>query len=197
MAAPSRKSKKKLYTYADYLKIDDDRRYEIIDGELYDMGPAPGTPHQSVLVELITLFHTWFKERTCKVFAAPFDVRLNRKSKNNEDIIHVVQPDILIVCDPEKLDEHGCLGAPDLIVEILSPSSASRDHIKKRHLYEENGVREYWLVDPTNRIITVYSLGKNGKFTASQVYDAEAEITSTAFPEMKISFKKVFPPLNL
>ncbi|MEW6712745.1 MAG: Uma2 family endonuclease [Candidatus Riflebacteria bacterium] len=197
MVAPSRRKPKKVFTYADYLKIDDDKRYEIIDGELYDMGPAPGFTHQEISMILSHRFVNFFEDRPCKVLAAPFDVRLNRKSKNNDDIIQVVQPDILIVCDPEKLDEHGCIGAPDLIVEILSPSSASRDHIKKRRLYEENGVREYWLVDPTNRIITVYSLGKNGKFTASQVYDAEAEITSTAFPEMKIDFKKVFPPLIL
>ncbi len=196
MAAPTRKAKKKVYTYADYLKIDDDKRYEIIDGELYDMGPAPGLTHATAEMILLHEFLNFFAEKPCRVFAAPFDVRLNRKSKNDKDIIQVVQPDILIVCNPEKLDERGCLGAPDLVVEIISPSSASHDHIKKRRLYEENGVREYWLVDPTNRIITVYSLSKNGKFAASQVYDAEASITSTAFPEMKIDFKKVFPPLK-
>ncbi len=196
MAAPTRKSKKKVYTYADYLKIDDGKRYEIIDGELYDMGPAPGFTHQDISGQLFFKIFSFFEGKPCKVLAAPFDVRLYRKSKKDNDITRVVQPDISIICDLNKLDERGCLGAPDFVVEIISPSSASHDHILKRKYYEENGVREYWLVDPTNRIITVYSLGKNGKFAASQVYDAETEIASTAFPEMKIDFKKVFPPLK-
>jgi Uma2 family endonuclease len=196
MAAPPRKPKKKVYTYADYLKIDDGKRYEIIDGELYDMGPAPGFTHQDISGQLFYQMFSFFEDKPCKVIAAPFDVRLYRKSKKDSDITRVVQPDISVICDLDKLDERGCLGAPDLVVEIISPSSASHDHILKRKYYEENDVREYWLVDPTHRIITVYSLSKNGKFAASQVYDAEAEITSTAFPEMEIDFKKVFPPLN-
>jgi Uma2 family endonuclease len=157
MAAPPRKPKKKVYTYADYLKIDDGKRYEIIDGELYDMGPAPGFTHQDISGQLFYQMFSFFEDKPCKVIAAPFDVRLYRKSKKDSDITRVVQPDISVICD---------------------------------------GVREYWLVDPTNRIITVYSLSKNGKFAASQVYDAEASITATAFPEMKIDFKKVFPPLK-
>ena len=196
MAAPTRKAKKKVYTYADYLKIDDGKRYEIIDGELYDMGPAPAPTHQEISGALFFQIFNFFQDKPCRVYPAPFDVRLHRKSKKDSDITRVVQPDISVVCDKDKIDERGCLGAPDLVVEIISPSTASHDHILKRKYYEENGVREYWLVDPTNRIITVYSLGKNGKYAVSQVYDAEAEIVSTAFPEMKIDFKKVFPPLQ-
>ncbi len=194
MAAPTRKAKKKVYTYADYLKIDDGKRYEIIDGELYDMGPAPTPIHQEISGALSFQLFDFFQDKPCKVIAAPFDVRLYRKSKKDSNITRVVQPDISVICDLDKIDERGCLGAPDFVVEIISPSTASHDHILKRKYYEENGVREYWLVDPTNRIITVYSLGKNGKYAAPEVYDAGSEIVSTAFPEMKTKCKKVFPP---
>jgi Uma2 family endonuclease len=194
-ATQKNKSKKEKYSYADYLKFSDEKRYEIIDGELYDMGPAPGTTHQSISIELTTILHTFFKDKQCKVFAAPFDVRLSRKSKKDKDITKVVQPDISVICDSKKIDDRGCLGAPDLIIEIISPSSASHDHILKRRLYEENGVREYWLVDPTNRIITVYSHNKSNKFQEYEIYASDDNLTSAIFPDLTIDFKKVFPPL--
>jgi Uma2 family endonuclease len=192
-ATQKKNYKKEKLSYADYLQLTDDKRYELIDGELYDMGPAPGTTHQTLFGELFVLLHTFFKDKPCKVFAAPFDVRLYRKSKKDKDITRVVQPDISVICDSKKIDERGCLGAPDLIVEIISPASASHDHIVKRKLYEENGVREYWLVDPTNRIITVYSQIKPGKFAESEIYASDAQLTSTAFSNLTIDFTKVFP----
>jgi Uma2 family endonuclease len=192
-ATQKKKNNKNNYSYADYLKFNDDKRYEIIDGELYDMGPAPGTTHQSISIELATILHTFFKDKPCQVFAAPFDVRLYRKSKKDKDITRVVQPDISVICDEKKIDDRGCLGAPDFIIEIISPTSASHDHILKRRLYEGNGVREYWLVDPTNRIITVYSQNKTNKFKESEVYASDAKLKSSAFPDLTIDFTKVFP----
>jgi Uma2 family endonuclease len=119
-------------------------------------------------------------------------VRLYRKSKKDKDITRVVQPDISVICDSKKIDDRGCLGAPDFIIEIISPSSASHDHILKRRLYEENGVREYWLVDPTNRIINVYSHNKSYKFKEYEVYASDAQLSSAVFPDLTIDFKKVF-----
>jgi Uma2 family endonuclease len=193
-ATQKNKSKKEKYSYADYLKFSDEKRYEIIDGELYDMGPAPTPFHQEISGCLHFYLFEYFQDKPCKVFAAPFDVRLNRKSKKDKDITRVVQPDISVICDSKKIDERGCLGAPDFIIEIISPSSASHDHILKRKLYEENKVREYWLVDPTNRIITVYNQIKPGKFGESEVYASDAQLTSAVFPDLTIDFKKVFPP---
>jgi Uma2 family endonuclease len=187
--------KKEKYSYADYLKFGDERRYEIIDGVLYDMGPAPTPTHQEIFGALFYKIFDFFQEKPCKVYAAPFDVRLYRKSKKDRDITRVVQPDISVICDETKIDERGCLGAPDFIIEIISPSSASRDHILKRRLYEENGVREYWLVDPINRITTVYCLGKKTSYGAAEIYDDKAKVAVSLFKDLIIDFSTVFPPL--
>jgi len=140
------------YTYADYLSWDEGR-WELIDGQVWDMTPAPSRMHQEVSINLSSLLHEFFKERDCSVYAAPFDVRLSDDDDAEDYIITtVVQPDISVICDQTKLDDQGCVGTPDVVVEILSPATATKDLKVKRAWYEKYGVKEYWLVHPTDKI---------------------------------------------
>ena len=193
MTNSTKKNIKRKYSYADYIQWDNDKRYEIIEGVVYDMN-APLRFHQEILVELSRQFANYLKNHSCKIYVAPFDVRLPKRSRKNDKIHTVIQPDISIVCDKNKLDKHGCVGAPDLIVEILSPSTASKDHIKKRRLYEQHKVNEYWLVDPSNRIVTIYNL-ENKSYGKPQVFNASAKIIPALFPELEIDMSEVFPKL--
>jgi Uma2 family endonuclease len=140
------------YTYADYCTWDDGERWELIEGVPYAMSPAPLRKHQRISVELLGQLHTFLKGKPCQVFHAPFDVRLNA----NEEDDTVVQPDIVVVCDASKLDERGCKGTPDLVIEILSPSTARIDKLLKFNVYERAGVREYWMVDPETETVQVF-----------------------------------------
>ena len=192
VGAPKRKAEKK-YSYADYLSWDDENRYEIIDGEVFDMN-APMRMHQKYVVEILIQAGNFFHNKTCEVYVAPFDVRLPKKSKKNEDIFDVVQPDISVICDPKKLDDKGCVGAPDLVVEVISPSTAGKDQIKKRALYEKNGVREFWLLHPDDKLVFVYVLGKDG-YGKPEVFDVSTSpVTSFIFKEMIIDLRHLFPP---
>ena len=157
MADPSKKRDGK-YTYGDYLKWSDDERWELIDGVPYSMSPAPSRHHQEICMELSRQFANYLLHKSCRVYPAPFEVRFPSSVVNDEDIQTVVQPDIAIVCDQNKLDDRGCKGAPDLIVEILSPSTTRKDLYEKYNLYERNGVREYWVVFPPEQVIDVYQL---------------------------------------
>lgn len=131
----------KYYSFADYLTWNDDERREIIEGKIFDMSPAPDRHHQAISMKLSVVFGTYLKNRKCRVFAAPFDVRLyNKPVKNDKDIDTVVQPDIVIVCDEKKLDNRGCIGSPDMVIEILSPSSSGKDIFEKLPLYEKYGI---------------------------------------------------------
>jgi Uma2 family endonuclease len=140
------------YTYADFLEWDEDFRAEIIDGEIVMMSP-PFRLHQGVSGNLFLKLRNFLEGKPCKVYAAPFGVRLFPKTDNSDDT--VVEPDIVVICDPKKLDERGCNGAPDLVVEILSPSTARYDRIVKFRKYQKAGVREYWIVDPDEKTLQV------------------------------------------
>ena len=155
------------FTYTDYVGWDDSVRYELIEGIPYMM-TAPTWIHQSVSASLITQIHSFLYGKPCKVFAAPFDVRLN--AAENDDT--VVQPDLVVVCDRSKLSGSGCLGAPDMVVEILSPSNARYDIFVKFQQYQKAGVKEYWIVDPERRIVTVFVL-ENGKYVADTYGDTD------------------------
>ena len=146
--------KGKHYTYRDYLTWPDDIRCELIDGEVYMMTPAPLLAHQDVVGEIFRQAANALLGKPCRAMIAPLDVRLPRRNEADEDTDVVVQPDVLVVCDSNKLDRRGVRGAPDWVVEVLSPLSASRDQIEKRRIYERHGVLEYWLVHPTDRILT-------------------------------------------
>ncbi|MGM9511938.1 Uma2 family endonuclease [Larkinella sp. GY13] len=149
----------KKYTYADYLTWQLDEWVELIKGKVARMSPAPKRIHQAISFNLSRILGQRLKGNTCRAYAAPFDVRLTTMDVvTNEAIETVVQPDISVICDPAKLDEQGCIGAPDWIIEILSPGSMARDTKEKFDLYEENGVKEYWIVAPGEKNISVFVL---------------------------------------
>jgi Uma2 family endonuclease len=187
-------SRSKRYTYADYLTWIDDKRRELINGAVYLMS-APTRFHASVSAVLQSIFYLFIKKRKaeCKVYHAPFDVRLpkNGKTADNE-ILTVVQPDICIVCDCKKLDERGCIGAPDLIVEVQSPSTAKKDLNEKFFLYEEAGVKEYWVVYPKEKALTVFLLQENGKYNDGTTYEYERKVPVSIFKGLEIDLKELF-----
>lgn len=180
-------------TYADYCGWRDDQRREIIDGVPYNM-TGPSRQHAEISRELGFQFVSFFRGRPCQVYSAPFDVRLPRGNEADDEIATVIQPDLLVVCDEKKLDDRGCRGAPDLIIEILSPSTAARDCIQKRALYERHGVREFWTVDPANRIVTVYLLGAGKAFGKPEVYSDTDKINVSIVAGLEIKLDEVFPP---
>jgi Uma2 family endonuclease len=194
MAGRTQRQSKEKLSYADYLKWPQDERFEIIDGASYAMN-APLRIHQELLVEFTRQCANHFKNKPCKVYVAPFDVRFASRSKNDDEIFNVVQPDLSIICDQSKLDEKGCLGAPDMIIEILSPATMSYDNIKKRALYEKMGVREFWLVHPSDCLVMAYGLQKTGLYGKPEVFDRESGAQSAIFPDLKIDLSEVFAPL--
>ncbi len=148
---------KARYTYADYLTWPDTPRYELIDGKAYAMAAAPSVRHQDIAGRLYAQILSKLYGTPCRPFVAPLDVRLPKHPNDRDyDTDRVVQPDILVVCDPNKIDERGVVGAPDWIIEILSPGSASYDQITKRALYERVGVREYWVIHPIDGMVFIY-----------------------------------------
>jgi Uma2 family endonuclease len=187
------------FTYADYLTWPEGERWELIEGQAYAMSPAPSNLHQLIVGELFSAIHGYFRGKPCRPFVAPFDVRLPGKGTADHDIDTVVQPDISLVCDPDKLkDNHGCLGAPDWVIEVLSPSTAVHDQRTKRALFERHGVAEYWLVHPGDRSVTIYRL-ENNAYGKPLVYGVEDECSPLAFPELIIAVADIFcdlPPLD-
>jgi Uma2 family endonuclease len=152
------------FTYKEYCSWPDDERWELIDGLAYDMSPAPSSRHQKISFKLSTQIGVFLQNISCDAFSAPFDVMLPMfPIKSEDEIDTVVQPDTSVICDPSKIIEKGCLGAPDLIVEILSPSTSKKDLNEKFQLYEKHGVKEYWVVDPGNKYISVFHLLTEGK----------------------------------
>ncbi|ENO89398.1 Uma2 family endonuclease [Thauera linaloolentis] len=179
----------RTYTYADYLDWPDDARYELIDGVAYAMAPAPLRVHQEILLEVARQTSNALDGKPCRPFIAPFDVRLPRGNEVDADIDTVVQPDLVVVCDRAKLDERGCRGVPDWVVEVLSPSTAGHDLIIKRRLYERAGVREYWLVHPVDRVVTVYRL-QDGAFGAPDIYELKDTLAVGILPEVVIDWER-------
>jgi Uma2 family endonuclease len=179
------------YTYADYLLWRFQERVELIRGRLCRMSPAPGLRHQQISLELSRQLANHFLHQSCQVFAAPFDVRLPVGRKKGQETT-VVQPDLCVVCDPAKLDEQGCAGAPDLVVEILSPGNSAREMKDKYEVYEESGVREYWIVNPNEREVPVYILQESGRFIVLDPVRAEDALQSHIFPGLKVEVGMVF-----
>jgi Uma2 family endonuclease len=182
----------KFYTYADYCKIDDDKRYEIINGVIYLM-TAPNRVHQKISVNLVRKIGNYLEGKPCEVYNAPFDVILPKKGESNENSSTTVQPDILVVCDKNKLNRRGCSGAPDFIIEILSPSTGARDMKEKFNLYQENGVREYWIVDPVHQIIDRFHYDETLKeYKKPEYFSREDTISPIIFPELQIKLDEIF-----
>ena len=179
--------KEKHYTYADYLQWPDDTRYELIDGEAFLMSPAPLVEHQEVAGELFRQLANQLDGQPCRPYIAPVDVRLPRKDEADAAIDTVVQPDVLVVCDPHKIDRRGVRGAPDWVLEVLSPSTAAHDQIAKRRTYERAGVREYWLVHPGDRTLTVYVLD-NGQYGRPEIYELKDATPIGVLPGVSIAW---------
>jgi Uma2 family endonuclease len=182
MALPIYKNKK--VTYADYLTWPDGERWEIIDGLPYNMSPAPSRRHQDLI--------SFFKGKTCKVYLAPFDVRLSEDYSQEELIENVVQPDLSVFCDKNKLDEKGAVGAPDLVVEILSPSTSKKDMSEKMLLYQKFEVKEYWVVDPEGVDVRVFVLDKNGRFHLLSILKNDETLKSKLFSGLTIPLEELF-----
>ncbi|MHB8767226.1 MAG: Uma2 family endonuclease [Deferrisomatales bacterium] len=135
---------------------------------------------------------SYLADKPCRLYVAPFDVRLPRGSEPDDEVDTVVQPDLVVVCDRAKLDDRGCRGAPDLVIEILSPSTAARDHIDKLALYEKHGVREYWLVHPTDRLVMIYRRGEDGPYGVPAVHSAEHRVAVGIFEDLTLDLTLVF-----
>lgn len=178
-----------VYTYADYLLWKLEERVELFKGKIFKMSPAPNVKHQKISRNLTIEIGSLFKHKTCQLFSAPFDVRLSQ-NKGDEQIFTVVQPDLCIICDTEKLDERGCVGAPDLVIEILSPGNSKKEMKNKFELYEEAGVREYWVVHPTEENVLVYVL-ENGEFKGTKPV-VDDYIISYIFPDLRVHTNDVF-----
>ncbi|GAB7389226.1 Uma2 family endonuclease [Bacillaceae bacterium] len=179
------------YSYADYRQWPDDERWELIDGVPYAMTPTPSRQHQRILLEIARQISNHLLDKACEVYPAPFDVRLFAEDRKDEDVENVVQPDITVVCDPTKLDDQGCAGAPDLIVEILSPGTGKHDRWRKYKLYERAGVGEYWIVDPVMKTVEVFLL-ENGKYALRGVYGNEDMVKVSFLPDLAIDLRLVF-----
>ena len=191
MGLPAKKQREK-FTYVDYLSWNDRESWEIINGDAYDMSPAPPTIHQLISGELFLQIGNQLKGKPCRVIPAPFDVRLPKGNERREDIENIVQPDISVVCDINKLDNKGCLGAPDLIIEIISPSSSRKDRMEKFFLYERMGVKEYWLVSPEDKIVEVFILGPDGKYGRPEIYSESDTVLLNILNDIKVDLSPVF-----
>ena len=177
----------KTYTYTDYVSWKFTNYVELLKGKISQMA-APSRKHQLISRQLFTPISQYLWKSTCEVYHAPFDVRLTRA----DGTVSVVQPDICVICDPSKLDDAGCNGAPDLIIEILSPGNTKKEMKIKYAIYEEAAVKEYWLVNLMDKNILQYVLGENGKYTASQPLTDEDIITTAILPDLEINLEDVF-----
>jgi Uma2 family endonuclease len=183
----------KKYTYADYVTWQFKERVELFKGWVMKMAPAPSEIHQRSSFYLEQKIYNYFNKKPCKVYHAPFDVRLldNKKSTADKNIYTVVQPDILVVCDITKLDARGIIGAPDLVVEILSPGNSKKEMVNKFQLYETNGVLEYWIADPIYKTIQLFYLVEK-KYQLIKCFYEDEKMESKLFKGLKVKVGEVF-----
>lgn len=179
------------YTYADLLKWDGDTRYELYNGQPVALA-SPSDIHQEISGEIHLQLGNYLKGKKCRVYYAPFDVRLfERRGDRPENVNTVVQPDLMVVCDPDKIDRHGVHGAPDMVIEILSDSTRRTDRLLKFNLYRDAGVREYWIIDPVERLVSVHILEDRQYYTT--VYGPDASVPVGVLEECTIDLSTVFP----
>jgi len=181
----------RLFTYAEYKdwELKEGERFELIYGEAFAMAGA-NERHQAILGELFSQLHVFLRGKPCKVYPAPFDVRLFYKEDESDDT--VVQPDILVICDEKKRGQEGCRGAPDLVVEILSPSNTAIEMERKLKLYQKAGVKEYWVVDPENQGLTAFQFQK--KVISMKTYGSADSVPVAVLPGLIISLEQAFAP---
>ncbi len=189
---PLAKKLNRPFTYADYLTWTENERWEIIEGVVYDISPAPSTEHQRVSFRLSGILYAFLKDKRCQAFAAPFDVRIAAdKDKANEEIETVVQPDLTVICDQSRLDKRGCLGVPDITVEILSPTTSYKDQTEKLLLYEKYGVKEYWIFNPDAKYVLLYRL-KGSEYGKPEYLIENDILESNALEGLKIDLSEVW-----
>jgi Uma2 family endonuclease len=179
------------YTYADYMRWYFSERVELIRGKIRKMSPAPNVRHQSISRNLSGELFLLLKNQPCKFFAAPFDVRLPINNPKNGKASTIVQPDICVICNEGLLDEQGCNGAPDIVIEILSPGNGKYEMDTKFDLYQESGVKEYWIVETDTRAVLVYTL-KEGLYIGLRPFTEGTIIESQLFPDLKIAVSDIF-----
>jgi Uma2 family endonuclease len=186
------------FTYADYLTWNYKERIELIRGKIFRMCPAPTVNHQKIQGNIFGEIYNFLKKKPCEVFVAPIDVRLKgkpfrKKKRRDDEITTVVQPDIIVVCDAEKLkDNRSVDGAPELVVEILSPGNTKTESKYKLDLYEENGVLEYWVVYPEYQQIYVYLLNEKDEYGKPVIYEANEAISSVVLEGFSIPMDEIF-----
>lgn len=180
----------KIYTYEDYLKFHQDEIVEIIDGRISAMSPAPSRIHQEIIMEISAEIRNYIKSNSgqCKVYPAPFDVVLVDENQDPKESKNIVQPDISVICDKNKLTEKGCTGSPDMIVEVISQHNPRNDYVKKLSLYEQFRVKEYWIVNPMKKNILVYILTENG-YGMPDMYTFNDIVKVNIYDNLEINFK--------
>lgn len=186
----------KKYTYTDYLTWTDNNRWEIIDGVPY-MQAAPSWQHQAISRELVLQFGEYLKNKSCQVFASPFDLRLAESNERDEDAMQVYQPDILVICDKKGLKGTGYYGSPDLIIEVTSPSTGKIDKLLKFNKYEKAGVKEYWIVEPDTKLVSVFILQDNSRYGRPEIYSETDTIKVSIFDDLKVDLVPVFTSIEI
>lgn len=184
---------KRMYTYADYLAWSEEERIEIINGTPM-LQASPSRVHQEILSELHRQIANYLVDKEYKVYPAPFHVVLEpgESTQDQGNKVDVVEPDLTIICDLSKLDDRGCQGNPDMVIEITSPSTARRDKVEKFNKYEQAGIKEYWIVEPTEKIVSVYTLQDNDRFGRPDLYTEEDQVKVTLFEDLVIELRMVF-----
>lgn len=187
-------TKQEKYSYQDYKEWPADKRWELIGGVPYAMTPAPSTEHQLISGNLFFTIKSYLmsSKKDCMVFYSPYDVLLPEEGESEENCSTVIQPDLLVVCDRTKIKEKYCLGAPDWIIEISSPSSPSMDYVKKLHLYEKHGVREYWIINPQKKQVMIFRLKDNGEYDMPEIYMESGIAGVGIFEGFEIKIEGVF-----
>jgi len=183
------------YSYSNYLNWLFPERVELIKGKIFKMSPAPSRLHQGILRNISVPLTNFLKKYSCEVYFTPFDVRFPKESKADKDVFTVLQPDICVICDKSKLDARGCIGAPDLVVEVLSPGNTKMELLYKYRVYEEFGVKEYWVVSQSDQNMLIYTL-KEGKFYPSKIFTLGEKITSSVLPGFELALNDVFEDIG-
>ncbi|WP_293305321.1 Uma2 family endonuclease [Pedobacter sp. UBA5917] len=180
------------YSYASYLNWLFPERVELIAGKIFKMSPAPSSVHQQITGNIYRRLGNFLEKQPCKVFISPFDVRFPKESKDDKDVYTVLQPDICVICDRNKIDIRGCIGAPDLVVEVLSPGNSKMELLNKYRVYEEFGVKEYWIVSQSDQNVLIYTLNEDSKFQPSKIFTLSETITSSVLPGFELALDDVF-----
>ncbi|MCF6094901.1 Uma2 family endonuclease [Microaerobacter geothermalis] len=179
------------FTYMDYLKLGEELRYEVIDGQIYNMTPSPTPKHQDVITQLSVDFGLYLRGKQCRVFVSPIDVCLSDEREDLNKVKEWVEPDLVVVCDKNKIGDKRIIGSPDLVVEVLSPSTAKKDRMVKYNRYQRAGIKEYWIVDPVHETIEVYLL-EGGAFKQGGTYFKDDTLPVSIFKDFMIDLSNIF-----